>query len=215
MAYEAFDTLLQTLDRILKHGDDRVITHSIKQEILSIRVQAVVLQLDVKHYPNKERIREAAVSTHEIIEYLFSEENVSDGVRLVNRLREVAQRLESTVGDVVDYIKGKGPVASLTDSPDVRSTIRSSKDDEVVGFQEDLVAIRDQLRYIPSRLMVFPIVGTGGIELPNVDDDDLADMDDDYMPDAEDTRHNENTGWSSRTRNIFRNAGAQLLSLSL
>lgn len=34
----------------------------------------------------------------------------------------------------------------------------------------------------------------------NVDDDDLAEMADDYMPDAEDTRHNENIGWSSRTR---------------
>ncbi|XP_057801605.1 uncharacterized protein LOC131016847 isoform X2 [Salvia miltiorrhiza] len=202
--YEAFDTLLQTLDLILKHGDDRVITHSVKQELLSIRVQAVVLQLNVKHYPNKERIREAAVSTHEIIEYLFYEENVSDGVRLVTRLTELAQRLESTVRDVVDYIKGKGPVASLTDSPDVRSTIISSKYDKVVGFQEDLEAIRDELCKTSSRLMVFPIVGTGGIEFPNVDDDDLADMDDDYMPDAEDTRHNENTGWSSRTRNIFK-----------
>ncbi|XP_057785026.1 putative late blight resistance protein homolog R1B-16 [Salvia miltiorrhiza] len=167
MAYEAFDTLLQTLDRILKQGDDRVITHSVKQEILSIRVQAVVLQLNLKHYPNKERIREAAVSTHEIIEYLFSEENLSDRVRLANRLRKLAERLESTVGDVVDCIKGKGSVGSVTDSADVssssRSAITSSKDDGVVGLEEDVEVIKNRLLERSSRLRVLPIVGTGGI----------------------------------------------------
>ncbi|XP_057802815.1 putative late blight resistance protein homolog R1A-10 [Salvia miltiorrhiza] len=156
MAYEAFDTLLQTLDRILKHGDDRVITHSVKQEILSIRVQAVVLQLNLKHYPDKETIRDAAVSTHEIIEYLFSEENLSDGVRLANRLRKLAERLESTVGDVVDCIKGKGSVGSVTDSTDVssssRSAITSSKDDGVVGFEEDAEVIKNRLLERSSRL---------------------------------------------------------------
>ncbi|XP_057803044.1 putative late blight resistance protein homolog R1A-10 [Salvia miltiorrhiza] len=167
MAYEAFDTLLQTLDRILKHGDDRVITHSVKQEILSIRIQAVVLQLNLKHYPNKETIRDAAVSTNEIIEYLFSEENLSDGVRLANRLRKLAERLESTVGDVVDCIKGKGSVGSVTDSADVssssRSAITSSKDDGVVGFEEDVEVIKNRLLERSSRLRVLPIVGTGGI----------------------------------------------------
>ncbi|XP_057785056.1 putative late blight resistance protein homolog R1B-8 isoform X2 [Salvia miltiorrhiza] len=173
MAYEALDNLQQTLDQILNHGDERVITPSVKQEIISIRIQAVVLQLNVKHYPNKETITEAANSTHEIIEYLFSEENVPDGesidptVRLANRLREVAQRLESTVGDVVDYIKGNDPISSVTDSPDVssssRSAITSSKDDDVVGFEEDVEVIKDRLCMGSSRLQVIPIVGTGGI----------------------------------------------------
>ncbi|XP_057802813.1 putative late blight resistance protein homolog R1A-10 [Salvia miltiorrhiza] len=164
------------IDQILKHGDDRIITHSVKQEILSIRVQAVVLQLNLKHYPDKETIKEAAVSTHEIIGYLLCDENLSDGktidptVRLANRLRELVERLESTVGDVVDFVKGgKDSVSSITDSPpDVcsssRSAIASSKDDdEVVGFRQDLAAISIQLCNKSSRLMVFPIVGTGGI----------------------------------------------------
>ncbi|XP_057803152.1 putative late blight resistance protein homolog R1B-14 [Salvia miltiorrhiza] len=167
MAYEALDTLLQTLDHILKHGDDPVITHSVKQEILSIRIQAVVLQLNLKHYPNTETIRDAASTTHEIIEFLFSEETSTTGVRLASGLRKLAQRLESTVEDVVDYIKGSDSISSVIDSPDVSSSSRSaitrSKDDKVIGFEEDVKDIKDQLRKRSSRLQVLPIVGTGGI----------------------------------------------------
>lgn len=37
-------------------------------------------------------------------------------------------------------------------------------------------------------------------EFLNVDDDDLNEMADDYMPDTEEAQYNENSGWSSRTR---------------
>ncbi|XP_057801573.1 putative late blight resistance protein homolog R1B-23 [Salvia miltiorrhiza] len=171
MAYEALDDLQQILDQILEHRYD-ILTHSIKQEIISIRDHSIVLQWNLKHYPNKQRIREAASSTHEIIEHLFSEENVSyigpikQAARLAI-LRELAARLESTVGDVVDCIKGKGSAGSVTDSPDVRSSSRSaitsSKDDDVVGFEQDVKVIKRRLLRGSSKLHVLPIVGTGGI----------------------------------------------------
>ncbi|XP_057802830.1 putative late blight resistance protein homolog R1B-16 [Salvia miltiorrhiza] len=171
MSYEALDNLKQTLDLILEYRDD-LLTHSVKQEILSIRIQAAVLQLNLKLYPNKEKIREAANTAYEIIEYFFFGEYLSDcgstepTIILANKLREVAQRLESTVGDVVDYIKGKG----VTDSPAVssssRSAITSSKDDFVVGVDKDVKVIKDRLLVESSRdsrLRVLPIVGRGGI----------------------------------------------------
>ncbi|PIN14105.1 Sister chromatid cohesion complex Cohesin, subunit RAD21/SCC1 [Handroanthus impetiginosus] len=36
----------------------------------------------------------------------------------------------------------------------------------------------------------------------NVDDDELTEAADDYMPDAEETRYTENSGWSTRTRGV-------------
>ncbi|KAL2526255.1 Sister chromatid cohesion 1 protein 4 [Abeliophyllum distichum] len=39
-------------------------------------------------------------------------------------------------------------------------------------------------------------------EFLNVDDEEVAEIADDYMPDAEDTRLTENSGWSSRTRAV-------------
>ncbi|XP_057803000.1 putative late blight resistance protein homolog R1B-12 [Salvia miltiorrhiza] len=172
MAYEALDNLQQTLDQILEYHDD-LVTHSVKQEILSINVQAAVLQLNLKHYPNKEKIREVANTAYEIIQYFFFGEYLSDcgstepTVIVANKLRELAQRLESTVGDVVDYIKGNDPISTVTDSHDVssssRSAITSSKDDIVVGFEEDVKVIKDRLCKGSSRLQVLPIVGTGGI----------------------------------------------------
>ncbi|XP_057802195.1 putative late blight resistance protein homolog R1B-14 [Salvia miltiorrhiza] len=168
MAYEALDNLQQTLDQILEHRDD-LLTHSAKQEIISIRYQSVVLQLNLKHFPNKERIREAASKTHAIIEYLFSDKEIKPAVRLAIRLNELAARLESIVGDVVDYIKlGNDSISRVTDSADVssssRSAIASSKDDDVVvGFGDDVGVIRRRLLWGTHTLKVIPIVGTGGI----------------------------------------------------
>ncbi|XP_042038172.1 sister chromatid cohesion 1 protein 4-like [Salvia splendens] len=73
---------------------------------------------------------------------------------------------------------------------------------------------RDELNYLAEG---------NDTDFLNVDDDDLAEMADDYMPDAEDTRHNENIGWSSRTRAVskylqsafIKEAGCGRASLSL
>ncbi|XP_057800217.1 uncharacterized protein LOC131015812 [Salvia miltiorrhiza] len=110
MASEVLDSLLQILRQILKRDDD-LTTLRVKLRIISIHDKAVVLQLNLKHFPEKEAIREAVNTTQEIIEYIFSPENVSDcgfieaSVRLSNQLGELAEELASTAGDVVDYCK--------------------------------------------------------------------------------------------------------------
>ncbi|KAL1552162.1 sister chromatid cohesion 1 protein 4-like [Salvia divinorum] len=63
-------------------------------------------------------------------------------------------------------------------------------DGEISGFD---LHDRDELNYLAEG---------NDTDFLNVDDDDLTEMADDYMPDAEDTQHNENTGWSSRTRAV-------------
>ncbi|XP_057802999.1 putative late blight resistance protein homolog R1A-10 [Salvia miltiorrhiza] len=173
MAYEALDNLQQTLDLILEHRD-YFLTHSAKQEIISIRYQSIALQLNLKHYPNKERIREAASKTHEIIEHLFSDKEIKPAIRLAIRLRELAARLESIVGDVVDCINGNGSASSLEPTVgDVVDYIKLGNDSDVssssrsaiaiVGVDKDVKVIKDRLLVESSRLWVLPIVGTGGI----------------------------------------------------
>ncbi|XP_047968637.1 sister chromatid cohesion 1 protein 4-like [Salvia hispanica] len=63
-------------------------------------------------------------------------------------------------------------------------------DGDISGFD---LHDRDELNYLAEG---------NDTDFLNVDDDDLAEMADDYMPDAEDTRLNENIGWSSRTRAV-------------
>ncbi|XP_057802582.1 uncharacterized protein LOC131017855 [Salvia miltiorrhiza] len=110
MASEALDSLLQTLRQILNRKDD-IITPRVKQRIISIHDKAVLLQLNLKHFPKEATIREVVNTTQEIIEYIFSPENISDcasteaSVRLSIQLGELAEELASTAGDVVDYCK--------------------------------------------------------------------------------------------------------------
>ncbi|KAH6812639.1 hypothetical protein C2S51_021657 [Perilla frutescens var. frutescens] len=110
MAYEALDSRQQTLTQILKRNDI-LTTHRVKQDIISIRDKAIVLQFNLIAFPEKETIREVARTTVDIIEYLFSSENLSDCgsidpiVRVSNQLRELAKELALIVGDVVEYCR--------------------------------------------------------------------------------------------------------------
>ena len=61
MAYEALQSLQQTLLQILHRGD-YLITPPVKYQIVSIHDKAVVLQLNLNHFPDKESIRDVANS---------------------------------------------------------------------------------------------------------------------------------------------------------
>ncbi|XP_047978951.1 probable disease resistance protein At1g59620 [Salvia hispanica] len=128
MADEALDLLLQTLLQIYKRDDDLTIRR-VKLLIICIHDKAVILMHFVQHFPEKEVIREVANTAKEIIEYLFSPQNLSadcGSVRLYDQLRELEEELDSTVEDVVDYIRQQ------SDSPAVGSSSVSTLESEVV-----------------------------------------------------------------------------------
>ncbi|KAL1546805.1 putative disease resistance protein RXW24L [Salvia divinorum] len=133
MAYEAVESLQQTLHIILLR-EDNLITPPVKQRIVSIHDKAVGLQLNLKHFPDKETIREVANTAEEIIQYIFSPQNPSDcgfidpSVILSDQLGQLAEELDSTVGNVVDYIRQRSD-----------SALESEVDDPVVTTE--LIAI--------------------------------------------------------------------------
>ncbi|XP_047978949.1 putative late blight resistance protein homolog R1B-16 [Salvia hispanica] len=148
MAYEALNSLQQTLLQILQ-SNDHLTTHHIKSRIISIHDKAVVLQLNLNHFPDKETIREVANTSEEIIQYLFSSEYLSNcksidtGLRLSDQLGELAEELDSTVGDVVDYCKSNKEVS---DSPPV-----SEIEDQTVA-QELSVISSNRFRNIADKI---------------------------------------------------------------
>ncbi|KAH6812640.1 hypothetical protein C2S51_021658 [Perilla frutescens var. frutescens] len=161
MAYEALDSLQQTLTQILKRNDI-LTTRGVKLYILPIHDKAVVLQFNLKAFPEKEAIRKVASTAHEIIECVFSPENLSDcgwmepSVRVSNQLTELAEELDLIVGDVLDYCR-VNDVRKQSDYPALSSLshglerlaekiLSSPRDladysrskDVVVGIDEDL-----------------------------------------------------------------------------
>ncbi|KAL1546802.1 hypothetical protein AAHA92_23351 [Salvia divinorum] len=110
MAYEAVDSLQQYLRVILQCHDD-LTTPQVKQRIISIHDKAVVLQFNLKRFPQQETIKEVATATEGIIQYLFSPEYLSNckstdqSVGLSDQLGKLAKVLESTVEYVVDRCK--------------------------------------------------------------------------------------------------------------
>ncbi|XP_042046089.1 toMV resistance protein Tm-2(2)-like [Salvia splendens] len=100
MAYEALESLQQTLLRILHH----LTTRRVKERVISIHDKAVVLQLNLNHFPEKETIREVANATLEIIQYIFSPQKLSIDPTL-KLLGKLAEEIDSTGGHVVDYCK--------------------------------------------------------------------------------------------------------------
>ncbi|KAG6434682.1 hypothetical protein SASPL_106322 [Salvia splendens] len=150
------DSLQQTLLLILQRHD-HLITPPVKQQLISIHDKAVVLQFNLKHFPDKETIREVANTAEKIIQYLFSSQNLSDcgfihpTVRLSDQLGKLAKELESTVGYVVDYCKSNG----ASDSPAVSSSSRYALKSEVQDLKvapELIVRLSIRLRRLTEKI---------------------------------------------------------------
>ncbi|XP_047974996.1 probable disease resistance protein RXW24L [Salvia hispanica] len=121
MAYEAVESLQQTLLQILVRGNFLISPPVKYDQIVSILHKAVILQLNINHFPDKETIREVANTTADIIQYLFSPQNLTDcgsidpTVRVSYQLGELAEELDSTVGYLVDYIQQRSDSALVED----------------------------------------------------------------------------------------------------
>ncbi|XP_047978971.1 probable disease resistance protein RF9 [Salvia hispanica] len=163
--------------RIILLRDNGLISPLVKQRIISIHDKAVGLQLNLKHFPEKGIIREVANTSEEIIQYLFSQQNFSDygsigpTVRLLDQLGKLAMELDSTVGYVVDYCKESdvavGFGEDLSDSTAATSSSSSiyppTGRDDMVGFDEDVLQMKDWLISISSNREILPIVEMGGL----------------------------------------------------
>ncbi|KAG6437991.1 hypothetical protein SASPL_102922 [Salvia splendens] len=116
MAHEAVESLQQTLLQFLLRDDDRI-TPPVKHLIISIHDKAVVLQFNLKHFPDKETIREVANTAEKIIQYLSSSEYLSNpSVRLSDQLGELAEELDLIVGDVINNVSHSPGVSSSSGS---------------------------------------------------------------------------------------------------
>ncbi|KAG6388461.1 hypothetical protein SASPL_149887 [Salvia splendens] len=120
MAYEAVESLQQTL-HIIHLRDDGLIT-PVKQPVISTHDKAVVLQFNLKRFPHKETIREI----------------LDQRTRLSDQLGELAEDLDSTVGNVVDYCKINGVSDSPAVSPSSRSALNNQVEDLAVAINTNM-----------------------------------------------------------------------------
>ncbi|KAL1546819.1 putative late blight resistance protein R1B-16 [Salvia divinorum] len=149
MAYEAVESLQQALLQILQRHDHPT-TRPVKKRIISIRDKAVVLMINLNHFPEREVIGEVANITEDIIQYLLSPQRLSDcgsidpTIRLLGKL---AEEIDSTVGYVVDYCKSN----AMSDSPAVSSALKSQVEDLKVAT-ELIVRISNRLRRLAVKI---------------------------------------------------------------
>ncbi|KAI3473827.1 hypothetical protein Pfo_030980 [Paulownia fortunei] len=175
MAYAALVSLAQTTDQY-------PISLPGKQEIKSIHDQAIFLQAFLEKFPEKAnslegRITDVANKAEDIIDYFALEKNRlhcgliestvgPSKVKFKRQLRKVAEKIKTIAGEVKDIknsvrIENEQPTGSPAASSSLRHAPTGKND--MVGFNDDLLAIKDQLCGEPPKLQVIPISGMGGI----------------------------------------------------
>ena len=93
MAYEAVNSLQQTLLQILQ-SENYLATPAVKQQIISIHDKAVLLQFNLERFSEKETIREVAIASEGIIQYLFSPRYLSNCTSVHTFARQLSYQLE-------------------------------------------------------------------------------------------------------------------------
>ncbi|KAL2492436.1 Disease resistance RPP8-like protein 3 [Abeliophyllum distichum] len=193
MAYASLLSLTQTLEQILHDPDDQCqVLHQHKEQIgrsLLEKVRFFLSFLEDHSQKNIEtirclegRIRVAAYEAEDIIESQIdtSDQIVSDSrnhcercvefgcYNLANKyenLQKVIQELDSISEQVVNMMD-KNEVEILPPRnpfPAGSSKSGSSNNSDMVGFDDDLMQVKDRLTGPPSKLKIISIVGMGGI----------------------------------------------------
>ncbi|KAL2453253.1 putative disease resistance RPP13-like protein 3 [Abeliophyllum distichum] len=193
MAYASLLSLTQTLEQILHHPDDQCqVLHQQEEQIgrsLLEKVRFLLSFLEDHSQKNSEtirclegRIRVAAYEAEDIIESRIdmSDQIVSDSrthcdrcvefrchnlAKKYENLQKVIQELDSISEQVVN-MKDRNDVEILPPRnpfPAGSSKFGSSNKSNMVGFDDDLMQIKDLLTGSPSKLQIISIVGMGGI----------------------------------------------------
>ncbi|KAL2515436.1 Disease resistance protein RPP8 [Forsythia ovata] len=193
MAYASLLSLTQTLEQILHHPDDQCqVLHQQEEQIgrsLLEKVRFFLSFLEDHSQKNGEtirslegRIRVAAYEAEDIIESQIdiSDQIVSDSrnhcercvefrchnlAKKYENLQKVIQELDSISEQVVN-MKDRNDVEILPPRnpfPAGSSKFGSSNKSDMVGFDDDLMQIKDRLTGSASKLEIVSIVGMGGI----------------------------------------------------
>ncbi|KAI3459097.1 hypothetical protein Pfo_015760 [Paulownia fortunei] len=181
MAYAALVSLAQTIDQILSHAQYSISLHE-KQHIICVHEYVISLQAFFEDFPEKAnslegRIRDAAYAAEDVIEDFMLEQIGSRNrsikstvgpaeVKFKHQLKKVTELINSITGEVMD-IKNSFTIkeVQLGDSPAASSSSRvaPTHKDAMVGFDDDLIAIKARRCGEPFKLQVIPIFGMGGI----------------------------------------------------
>ncbi|KAK4414180.1 putative late blight resistance proteinR1B-12 [Sesamum alatum] len=186
MAYAAVLSLMETLKQILDADDQQHLLDHKKHQFESLLGKACSLQdfLEDSWQTSSEavqsleqRIREAAYTGDDLImsrmsrtegflwQVKFMLQTLISAFWPDQDLEKVIEEIDSIMKEVMEFKDGGGvkdsrPRNSLTAGP---STQAARVADTMVGFDDDLVQLKDRLIGQQSKLQIIPIVGMGGI----------------------------------------------------
>ncbi|KAK6135999.1 hypothetical protein DH2020_030271 [Rehmannia glutinosa] len=171
MAYAALISLAQTIHKILNNDQYTVSDHE-KQQITCIHEHVIFLQTFLEDFPEKAknlegRIRDVTNEAEDTIEYFMSEQITPHIGYQFHPMEKVREQIESTVGEVMRIKINSFKIKDVgyRESPAASSSSRLVPTDknDMVGFDDDLIAIKGRLCGGSSKLQVIPIFGMGGI----------------------------------------------------
>ncbi|KAL0448367.1 UNVERIFIED_CONTAM: Disease resistance protein RPP13 [Sesamum latifolium] len=191
-AYAALLSLARTINLILQNHHHSIFFHEYSQQINHLLEQTTLLQAFLEDIPKGDhglqaRITDVANEAEDVIQDFLStqiqshpnsarrsqdvqlqrqQDNISDVYQKL--LQKVTKGMDSVVGQVMKSAKNSSDLLKHRDFSSASSSSgllvsAAGKDDVVVGFEDDLTAIKHRLCGQPSKLQVVPIFGMGGI----------------------------------------------------
>ncbi|CAA2974104.1 NBS-LRR class resistance Fy8-Ry8 [Olea europaea subsp. europaea] len=182
MAYASLLSLAQTLEQILHPQDQYRNLHHTEQQImrsLHEKVNFLVDFLDVispKSSENisglKGRIRDAAYEAEDIIESNMSNQTVSEWEQKYEGLQKVIEELSSISEDLVKMMERNNLEIGKPRNtfPPARSTYRNA----IVGMEDEICSVKDQLIGSSSELIIISVVGKTTLARKIYDDSVIA-----------------------------------------
>lgn len=166
-AYAALLSLAQTTD-LNRNQCKYPFSFDAAQKVRSIHEYVMFLLSFLEDFPDKAnrwegKIREVSHEAEDVIELFMWHRIKNKGVssfKLEEQLRNVTEEIGLIVGDTMDE---RAPADLLPVAISESSRFFPTGKDAVIGLREDLMAMKDRLCGLSSKLRVIPIVGMGGI----------------------------------------------------